>query len=78
MFHKVFKITKYLAIAVAYITLHSCQDDSISTESEIPLRFSLDTLTFDTVFTEIGSTTKSFKVYNDLNQAVLILSLIHI
>jgi hypothetical protein len=72
MLYKTLKITLYLAIALIYITLHSCQDDSVSTDLNIPLRFSLDTLTFDTVFTEIGSATRSFKVYNDLDQAVII------
>ena len=54
------------------MAFQSCNQESIFTDSEIPLRFSLDTLSFDTVFTEIGSTTKSFKVYNDLNEAVII------
>jgi len=72
MLYKFLKIILFSAIALIYITLHSCHDDSISTETDIPLRFSLDTLTFDTVFTEIGSATRSFKVYNDLDQAVLI------
>ena len=72
MIIKVLKYSVYIALAIVYITLHSCQDDSISTEQNIPLRFSLDTLTFDTVFTEIGSATRSLKVYNDLDQAVIL------
>jgi hypothetical protein len=72
MFNKILKYAIYTAITFAYIALHSCQDDSISTDLNIPLRFSLDTLTFDTVFTEIGSATRSFKVFNDLDQAVVI------
>ncbi len=36
------------------------------------LSFSLDTLTFDTIFSGIGSTTKSFKVYNSNFQALKI------
>lgn len=34
------------------------------------LRFSLDTLTFDTVFTSLGSFTASVKIYNPQNQPV--------
>lgn len=49
----------------------SCNtDDTILTDSGLSLRFSTDTLTFDTVFTQIGSTTLSFKVYNDNDGAV--------
>jgi len=36
------------------------------------LKFSVDTLVFDTVFTTIGSTTKSFKLYNPENRTVII------
>ena len=45
-------------------------DRDYYTGDDIQLRYSLDTLTFDTVFTTIGSTTKFLKVYNDLNQRV--------
>jgi hypothetical protein len=38
-----------------------CMKDKLSNG---PLYFSQDTLTFDTVFTTLGSTTQSFKVYN--------------
>ena len=34
------------------------------------LSFSIDTLVFDTVFTNIGSTTKQFKIYNKENRTV--------
>ncbi|HMQ48004.1 MAG TPA: right-handed parallel beta-helix repeat-containing protein [Saprospiraceae bacterium] len=40
------------------------QDDNFITGTGVNLEFSLDTLRFDTVFTEIGSATQSFKVYN--------------
>ena len=53
----------------------ACHDDSLSTDSVIPLSFSVDTLRFDTVFTEAGSATRSFKIFNELDQAVLINSL---
>ncbi len=72
MISKILKCIAYTVITITFIALHSCQDDSISTDPDIPLRFSLDTLTFDTVFTQIGSATRSFKVYNDLDQAVII------
>lgn len=36
------------------------------------LRFSRDTLFFDTVFTTMGSATRRFKVYNDANKAIVL------
>lgn len=43
-------------------TLSSCNKQVLLSKSN--LTFSTDTLVFDTVFTTIGSTTKSFKIYN--------------
>lgn len=36
------------------------------------LAFSVDTLVFDTVFTTVGSTTQSFKIYNRENRSVMV------
>jgi hypothetical protein len=43
-------------------TLSSCNKHVLLSKSN--LTFSTDTLVFDTVFTTIGSTTKSFKIFN--------------
>jgi hypothetical protein len=45
----------------------SCRKERLLTDSNSKLSFSTDTLTFDTVFTTLGSTTKSFKVLNNNN-----------
>lgn len=51
----------------------SCVDENDYTSSPaVELKFSADTLSFDTVFTTIGSTTKILMVYNKENQAVKI------
>ena len=65
---------KYLSvILLALISMfYSCQDDTVSTATDIPLSFSLDTLRFDTVFTSLGSATRSFKIYNELDEAVIL------
>ena len=55
--------------------MESCQEEIIATDSEIPLLFSLDTLRFDTVFTQAGSATRYFKIYNDLDETVIINSI---
>lgn len=49
--------------------------DNYSTNSDYYLRFSVDTLSFDTIFSSIGSTTKQFVVYNPNKDAVKIESI---
>ena len=48
--------------------LSSCKKDSFFTGTNANLRLELDTLRFDTVFTELGSATRFFKIYNDLQE----------
>jgi hypothetical protein len=48
----------------------SLSDQEISTNPSHTLRFSTDTIFFDTIFTEIPSVTKRLRVYNDHNSAV--------
>src|SRR5690606_16696474 len=45
--------------------LHSCyEEDDFTTDPSDLIEFSTDTLRFDTVFTQIGSATRSMKIYN--------------
>ena len=64
----------YLIMALTGLMLftHSCQQDSIFEGPDINLEFSLDTLRFDTVFTQAGSATRSFKIFNREDEAVII------
>ncbi|HUH73322.1 MAG TPA: hypothetical protein VLZ75_02840 [Chitinophagales bacterium] len=48
----------------------SCKKDKINQSSSVQLNFLTDTLTFDTVFVSLGSTTKSFTVRNTDRSAV--------
>lgn len=59
-------------VLMAIILLVSCGRDDIYEGNDINIETSIDTLLFDTVFTEIGSVTRSFKLYNDLDKAVSI------
>ena len=52
----------------------SCKKD-ILTDPNFELAFSVDTLTFDTVFVTLGSTTKFFTVINNENRPVVISSI---
>lgn len=53
----------------------SCKKDKITTDSSAKLAFSQDSVLFDTVFTQIGSTTKYFRVKNPNNNKINISSL---
>lgn len=49
-----------------------CRKDKFNTDPTVQLIFSDDTVTFDTVFTTIGTITKSLKVFNPTNEKILI------
>lgn len=54
----------------------SCaEDDDFSSASGLSLTFSSDTISFDTVFTTIGSATKRFKIYNRNDNSLVIQSI---
>ncbi len=65
--------TFFLALGAITI-LSNCVTDEFdfTTDSNAKLEFSLDTLRFDTVFTELGSATRSFKIYNRNDKAIRI------
>ena len=52
-----------LALALG-IGLTGCFKEEFTNSGDAMLEFSLDTLRFDTVFTQVGSATRSFRVYN--------------
>lgn len=68
---------KYLTVLLLLVILlfTFCRKDAISTDPSDKLTFSTDTLSFDTVFTTLGSTTKSFLLYNKQNQRLSISSI---
>ncbi len=58
---------------ICTLCITSCRKSNvISTDKDIRLSFSSDTVLFDTVFTSVGSTNKRIKVYNTHPQAVSI------
>ena len=63
-----------LAILVSGISC-SLSEQEISTDPSHRLRFSTDTIFFDTIFSEIPSVTKRMRVFNDHNVAVSIASI---
>ncbi len=63
-----------LIILLSIFIFASCDDDYTSSKNDNKLEFSTDTLTFDTVFTTLGSTTEKILIYNNHRQAINISS----
>lgn len=60
------RFVTYLGILLlAAVSYTACFEEQFTTAPDAVLEFSTDTLRFDTVFTEIGSVTRSFRVYNN-------------
>lgn len=57
------------------LTIDSCKKEEFSTDSSAKLEFSQDTVIFDTVFTQVGSSTEVFTVYNRKNSPLKISSI---
>ncbi|MCB0510382.1 MAG: hypothetical protein KDC82_06430 [Bacteroidetes bacterium] len=63
----------HFSFLIVLITLlASCRKDRFYEGNNAVLTFSNDTLTFDTVFTSLGSVTRYFKVENPLKEAIRI------
>ena len=69
--------TFFALLALTFIAtgFFSCRDEGFDSDPSIELSFSRDSLLFDTVFTTVGSATRSFKVYNNHNRRVNISSI---
>jgi len=71
-----FRLLTGFLIYISLYFLCSCQKDWVfTTSAEDKLTFSTDTLRFDTVFTQIGSSTRILKIYNPSKAAINISSL---
>lgn len=71
------KMKKWLYILVVAVVPWfslSCTEGGYADENEVPLCFSVDTLSFDTLFTTVGSTTRKVVVYNATGHDVVISS----
>ena len=59
-------------VFIILLILHGCDKESWNSNYEYELTFSTDTLSFDTLFTGVGSTTLKFKAYNRTNEKLRI------
>lgn len=66
---------RWLAVFAFLVSLCACVDEKITSDPSAVLAFSCDTLSFDTMFTNVPSRTLSFYVYNRNRQAVVISSI---
>lgn len=55
---------RWVIILLVSLSLFSCREEQLSTDPSLSLSFSKDTVSFDTVFTSIGSATLRLMVYN--------------
>lgn len=62
----------YILFIGLIISLSSCRKDFDTVPSSGNLQFSKDTIYLDTVFTNIGSSTYTLKVYNRSNKDIKI------
>ena len=59
---------------LTFLLFNSCKKEEFET-GQADLRFSVDTIIFDTVFTTVGSATQVFQVYNNGNKDLIISSI---
>ena len=71
------QLNQYFIFIILFSAISACSltSEEVSTDPAYKLRFSTDTIFFDTIFSEIPSITKRLKVYNDHNAAVVIASI---
>lgn len=62
----------FLFFLLSMILFSACKKETIITSSDALLKTSVDSLHFDTVFTSVGSVTKSFKIFNPNNQKLIL------
>ena len=66
------RIRNLVFIILCCLFFFSCNKEEYNLNPDSRLEFATDTVTFDTVFTTLGTTTKWFTVKNSENQAVRI------
>lgn len=75
---KIFNLKNLIYIPLViflFCVFYACEDEKYMSSPDVKLKFSVDTVMFDTVFTTIGSTTQHLKIYNPYNRKVLISSI---
>ncbi len=63
---------RIILLAAIFCAFCACREDKVSDDPNLHLTFSTDAVTFDTVFTGVGSATLQFIVYNKNANALII------
>jgi len=63
---------RYCLLLLLPFLLSMCQKEKFTSDPADKLEFSTDTLRFDTVFTQLGSATRFFKIYNRHKESIRI------
>lgn len=71
-YYKINTVAKYTSLLIFIILWSSCRNDFETTPYNDQLTFSRDTVYLDTVFSTIGSSTYTLKVYNHSNNTISI------
>jgi hypothetical protein len=72
LLRSLYKIASAVIFFFALLQFSSCKKDKLITDSSAKVRFSQDSVLFDTVFTSIGSATKNIRVRNNNSQKIKI------
>lgn len=73
--HIKFALKNVNLLIIISLIIFSCKKEDFYTGNDTVLKFSTDTVHFDTVFTTIGSATQYFIVYNPLNKPIKLSSI---
>jgi len=71
----IFNQIRILSAVLIICFISSCNSEEFRVEANTSLRFSSDTISFDTIFTTIGSSVLPLKVYNPYNEYIRISSI---
>ena len=71
-FYEATVVTLIISILFSFALWNCSPIENMVREGEVELEFSVDTLRFDTVFTELGSATRILKVYNRYEERIRI------
>ena len=55
---------------LSLVAFQACNEDAFTNDSSDKITVSTDTLSFDTIFSQVGSVTKRFKIYNPHNKSI--------
>ena len=72
---KLLKHINFFCFLIILFSQLSCKKDKFITDSSAKLEFSTSSILYDTVFTTVGSVTKTFVVYNRNSQSIKISSI---